>query len=276
MRQLFPRKPLVPSIIPLARIELPLKFTRKIPLSHRDSLVTVEGAEISLEIRLSQSDKGWFAIRGTSDYRLISAYELAPAFKARGFEPPEILSDGFRQSMPSDPPFGILTQSTAGGLFFRFFRNALQEVRTNWEELESENRSDWAAFGENVPELSTGDDTIDSCYYHGLFAFQCMTAADGFPVGLQVVIKSSFARVLAVFNLRPCDRCFCRYESYSAPQRMSLASVYSRRFCWNRRYFSASSKISCKRVQASCSDRFCQARISRSIFGERFKLSVEI
>ncbi len=186
IREIFPRPSLMPSVIPLARIEVALKSARRVVLSHRDSLITAEGAENTLEIRLSQSDKGLFAIRRISGYRLIPAYELAPVLKERGFEAPRFLPDGFVQAMPCDPAFGIRGKTAADGVFFRFFRNEPCEVRAGgWRELERENRQYWSDFWEKVPELSTGDDIVDSFYYRGLFAFQCMTAADGFPAGLQ-------------------------------------------------------------------------------------------
>ncbi|MCI5798585.1 hypothetical protein MR060_04020, partial [bacterium] len=100
MKELFPWYKLVPSIIPLARIAFQLDGAHKVELSHRDSLLTVFGKDKRVEIRLSQSEKGVFAIRGISDFRLIPGYDLAPVLKERGFAEPERLADGFRQTMP--------------------------------------------------------------------------------------------------------------------------------------------------------------------------------
>ena len=185
LRQLFPTPPIQPSVIPLARIVLNLKLPSKVTLSLADALIKVYGAEKSLEIRLSQSDKGLFAIRGTTDYRLVPAYELAPVLKERGFVQPEVLSDGFIQKMPHDPAYGVRIKRTADGVFCKFFRETPEEAKTDWTQLETDNKVCWSSFWERVPELSTGNEAIDSFYYRGLFNFQGMTAADGFPAGLQ-------------------------------------------------------------------------------------------
>lgn len=185
MKELFPWYKLVPSIIPLARIAFQLDGAHKVELSHRDSLLTVFGKDKRVEIRLSQSEKGVFAIRGISDFRLIPGYDLAPVLKERGFAEPERLADGFRQTMPKDPAFGIRYAKGAGATFFCFSRDVIAAASGSWSALEEENRRFWNDFWMKVPELHSGMAEIDARYCAGLFQFQCMTASDGFPAGLQ-------------------------------------------------------------------------------------------
>ena len=185
MKELFPWYKLVPSIIPLARIAFQLDGAHKVELSHRDSLLTVFGKDKRVEIRLSQSEKGVFAIRGISDFRLIPGYDLAPVLKERGFAEPERLADGFRQTMPKDPAFGIRYAKGAGATFFCFSRDVIAAASGSWSALEEENRRFWNDFWMKVPELHSGMAESDARYCAGLFQFQCMTASDGFPAGLQ-------------------------------------------------------------------------------------------
>ena len=185
MTELFPSPELPPSVIPLARIRLNLRNAQKVELDYRDGLICVYAPEKAVEIRISQKEKGIFAIHGTNDFELIPAYSLAPVLSERGFAGPKMLGNGFIQSMPNDPPFGVIYKKSPDALFFCFFRNVPPMLETDWNRIKTENCSYWEEFWETVPEISTGDEVIDSFYYNGIFAFQCMTAPDGFPAGLQ-------------------------------------------------------------------------------------------
>ncbi|PVY35192.1 glycosyl hydrolase family 95 catalytic domain-containing protein [Victivallis vadensis] len=185
MGELFPWSKFNPSVIPLARIVLPLPGAERVKLSLADSLLAVEGKDTRVEIRLSQRDKGLLALRGCGDFQLLPGFDLAPVLKERGFSAPEKQNDGFRQTMPADPAYGVLFSRQEDGVFFRFFRGEPQEPRGSFAELEEENRAFWRAFWERVPEVRTGDAGTDGFYWRGIFAFQCMTAADGAPAGLQ-------------------------------------------------------------------------------------------
>ena len=185
MAELFPSYSLNPSVIPVGRIVLDLPDAERVTLSIADSLISVDGKNTHVEIRLSQQDKNLFAIRGCTDFQLFPAYELTRALAERGFSAPEKREDGFRQPMPADPDYGIVFEKRENEVSFRFFRGTPDGSHAAFAEIESENRSFWNSFWQNVPEIDTGDETIDSFYWRGIFAFQCMTASDGVPAGLQ-------------------------------------------------------------------------------------------
>ena len=185
MSELFPQYPLNPSIIPLARIVLNLPDAEKVTLSLKDSLLAVDGKNVHTEIRLSQSNKSLLAIRGCSDFQLLSGYELAPVLSKRGFPAPEKRMDGFIQHMPNDPDYGVLFEKGQNELLFRFFRENPVSPDGAFAEIELENRSFWEKFWERIPEIHTDDPEMDQFYWRGIFAFQCMTASDGVPAGLQ-------------------------------------------------------------------------------------------
>ncbi len=185
MQKMFPILDLQSSIIPLARVRLNIKNAQKNTLDYRNGLICIYTPEQKIEIRISMRDKGLFAIRGTDDFELIPGYRLAPVLAKRGFAEPEMLADGFIQSMPIDPSFGVIYKKCKDAVFFRFFREKAAAVESDWNSIESDNRTYWQAFWEKAPEISTGDEVIDSFYYNGIFAFQSMTDPDGFPAGLQ-------------------------------------------------------------------------------------------
>ena len=88
MAELFPSYSLNPSVIPVGRIVLDLPDAERVTLSIADSLISVDGKNTHVEIRLSQRDKNLFAIRGCTGFRLFPAYELTRALAERGFSAP--------------------------------------------------------------------------------------------------------------------------------------------------------------------------------------------
>lgn len=185
MDELFPQSSFRPSVVPLGRIVLNLQNAERITLSINDSLISVDGENTHVEIRLSQCEKNLLAVRGCTDFQLVSGYELSTALAERGFSAPEKREDGFLQTMPEDPSYGVIFSKQKDEAAFRFFREKPEIPHTSFLEIESENKSLWNDFWQKVPEIRTGDDTIDSFYWRGIFAFQCMTASDGVPAGLQ-------------------------------------------------------------------------------------------
>ena len=100
---LFKKPDLNPSVIPVGRITLDLPDAERITLSLADSLITVEGKNTHVEIRISQQDKNLFAIRGCNEFEIFSSYEMSIVLAERGFPAPEKLAIGFSQGMPADP-----------------------------------------------------------------------------------------------------------------------------------------------------------------------------
>ena len=185
MEELFPWSHFNPSIIPLARVVLFVPDAERVKLLLTDSLISVEGKKSCVEIRLSQQNKGLFVLRGCTEFQLIPGFDLASVLKERGFVCPEKMPDGFLQTMPADPSYGVCFSKENDEVLFRFFRGTPQKPRGSFAVLEQENRQFWSDFWRRVPEIHTGDAETDAFYWRGIFAFQCMTAADGVPAGLQ-------------------------------------------------------------------------------------------
>ena len=183
--ELFKRPALNPSVIPLGRIVLDLPDAERVTLSLADSLITVEGKNTHVEIRISQHDKNLFAIRGCNEFEVFSSYELSSTLAERGFSAPEKIAGGFIQSMPADPCYGIVSAKKEDGAVFRFFRGEPVEPQGDFVEIEAENKAYWEKFWKRVPEISTGNEKMDSFYWRNIFAFQSMTSPDGVPAGLQ-------------------------------------------------------------------------------------------
>ena len=183
--ELFKRPELNPSVMPIGRIVLDLPDAESVTLSIADSLITVDGKNTHVEIRLSQHDKNCFAVRGCSKFEIIPSYDLSSALAERGFEAPVKSADGFIQNMPADPCYGISAAATDNGAIFRFFREKAAAPVGSFEEIEAENKIFWSNFWQTVPEICTGNDKIDAFYWRNIFAFQGMTSADGVPAGLQ-------------------------------------------------------------------------------------------
>ena len=185
MEELFPWSHFNPSIIPLARVVLSVPDAERVKLLLTDSLISVEGEKSCVEIRLSQQNKGLFVLRGCTEFQLIPGFDLASVLKERGFVCPEKMPDGFLQTMPDDSSYGVCFSEENDEVLFRFFRGTPQKPRGSFAVLEQENRQFWSDFWRRVPEIHTGDAETDAFYWRGIFAFQCMTAADGVPAGLQ-------------------------------------------------------------------------------------------
>ena len=187
MESLFPWSHFNPSVIPLGRIAMRMPEAVRIRLSLADSGVFVEDAagKTLARIRISQHAKGTMAISGCADFELLPGYDLAPVLGERGFAPPQRRDDGFVQTMPADAPYGVLFARREDCVVFRYFRGDPVAPEEDFAALEDENRRFWTDFWTRVPEVGTGDDGTDGFYWRGIFAFQCMTAADGVPAGLQ-------------------------------------------------------------------------------------------
>ncbi|MBO4344591.1 MAG: hypothetical protein J5833_02475 [Victivallales bacterium] len=140
---------------------------------------------------------------------------------SRGFSQPIRLKrnnlDGFVQAMPADDAFGLAVISKDGLFTGSFMRAANVDAlkiellggpsddidRVNpfqadilskmlpglspldWETLVVSNTSYWAKFWKEIPDVSTGSETMDEIYSDGIFKFGCMTAPEGHPAGLQ-------------------------------------------------------------------------------------------
>lgn len=182
---------LTPSILPVGRLTLRLgagaALTRCV-LHLEDGLVEAvyrRGHRTrTIRIRLSQSDKGLFQVKlpEAMDAELIPAFRLSPVLAERGFEPPREDASGFTQARPADPPFRVDFRRENHTLVLRF-----GETRhaSSWEELTTENREYWRGFHQSAPTVELPDAEMQKLFDYHLFRFQCITAADGVPAGLQ-------------------------------------------------------------------------------------------
>lgn len=186
--------PLRPSLIPLGRITIQLPKGAKldhVALALDCGMITAfynRGGETKqIRFLLSQQTKGAFTFKAEEkiEIQVRPAYELSDALKGIGFSAPKKLEYGFCQSMPADPAFLVAGKKSRGNEWcFCFSRNGAENV-ISFADLKKENRAYWRSFWAKVPEIISPDSAIEELYSLGLFKFQSMTSADGYPAGLQ-------------------------------------------------------------------------------------------
>ena len=215
MRELFknttarqPGQPNRPSLVPVGRIVVELKENcqlEKFYLHLDDGLLelcyTSGGMNKTIKIRLDMEDKGSLAVSGSdiAFFNVVDSWSLSNGILAAVSIPaPEHFrtsdGEGFVNSLPADPGFGLFARRSDQLIAVRFERDsdmvALQErlsaVKTcDWDALEKENKLWWKNYWSDIPETRIGNPELEELYRYGLFKFGAMTDNSGIPAGLQ-------------------------------------------------------------------------------------------
>lgn len=180
-----------PSHIPLGRLVLTLPMpAEQVMLDVGSGCIAVTYRGRKAVIAVSQQDKWYFTLLLPKEVgaELVPAFRLSGTLHEIGYSEPRKTQDGFFQPLPADSGYQVGMNRKGDELRCRFSRSeAPQDLdfSRSFETVRRENLAYWRTFWKQIPELDTPNTLINELYRSGLFHFECMTAADGTPAGLQ-------------------------------------------------------------------------------------------
>ncbi|MBQ9753396.1 MAG: hypothetical protein IJV93_01450 [Lentisphaeria bacterium] len=215
MRELFrnttasiPGQPNRPSLVPVGRVAVNLKegcrlenFQLHITEGLLEIYYDCNGENRIAALRLDMEDKGNLAVycSDIASFEVKDSYSMSNgALEKISIPAPELLKsddgEGFVNSLPVDPGFGVFAKRFHHLLSIRFDRDAdmaaLKERLLNmkeccWSDLEKENKAWWGKYWSDIPKTRIGNPALEELYWFGLYKFGAMTDCSGWPAGLQ-------------------------------------------------------------------------------------------